>query len=388
MITPIASSQQKMPPFRALQCERLRLTARLPGKRHEASELAPRFQVAQCFRPAAYLQGKHSGDGQAPLQNALPILGVVDDFETRTVPLLKKQNAQGHPSFNAFASHGEVIEAHIRAVNPAIQVKRYQMPFLWCRGNRNVREALKQVIHDWRHRQRADALSLSLGWQVPMERIRQDLNIPDLTADNLPQYRARILKDFYRIRFSGFPRFLNVEWFFRPAKKYVLDCIRLLGILSKRLPVYVSAGNRGAESLNLLLLTPGVHGVGASNAMGAAATYSGKNAWVNRWAKASQKFMPVCDPTGQLQGFSLAQGNLFQRLFKGKKGSVALPADRVRMWADESGNPVASKTDRWEALAMQGTSFAVPQAAAQDLTARANADGFWHSLKKWGHARA
>ncbi len=253
------------------------------------------------------------------------------------------------------------------------------MPWLFLRGYRNVREALKRLIQDWHARNRPDALSLSLGWQVPIARIRQDLNLPDLSEPTLPAYRAQLLKHFYQIRFVGLPRWVPVEWVMRPVKQYVLDCIRMLGIIAKRVPVFVSAGNHGPESLNLLLLAQGVQGVGAVASKGLRAEYSGRNAWVNHWARVNKKFVPVFGPNDTHEGFALQKGTTRKRWVQSSHVPWILPRKRILM---RDSHPIDWRVETWQSVEMKGVSCAVPQVAARFLSRKANQESVWFSMKE------
>lgn len=298
-------------------------------------------------------------------------LAIVDDYQGSGIPaFVKKLTLLGRlmmeSSTNGFVSHGHIVEAHARLSNPDINIYRVQVPYQTRLGQTfyDVRTALRVLKKDLDTGKPIDAVNLSFGLSIPLERIRKDLKLPNLTAENLPLYRETILKEMKNIKLDKLPELSGLGFLKRGQKSYLQDTITLLEQIAQKTPIYLSAGNDGKDCLNLFSLAKGVTTVGATDTEPGVAEYSGKNGFVRKWAQATRRLLPIKTRDGKLAGFALTQDNHPKRFAYVSNRQVLIPLDALRMrwwgrwWAGLKGAFVVN-------YRLSGTSFAAPQVAAR-----------------------
>jgi hypothetical protein len=307
-----------------------------------------------------------------------PLLAIVDDFETGSIPAFVKKSTPMtrlllEAPTNGLVSHGHIVEAHAKIANPDIQIYRVQTPqtrnmALQALGktHSDIPAALRMLNKTLETDNSIDAINLSYGLAMPIKRFQEDLNLPGLNANNIHLYRDTILKNFDKLQFS--PPVLGIKglhWPDNGKKKYIQEAMQLLGEIAKKKTVYISAGNSGETNINILSLVKGVKTVGALNVESGVAKYSANNGFVRDWAKATQRFLPVKNQAGKLDGLTLNEVD--------KAPRVSLNSDDILFSMDNIQMRPWGKGKWHEGLKdagilthpLNGTSFAAPQVAAK-----------------------
>lgn len=337
-------------------------------KERAATTSAPTVQPALSTQIDRLIREKQP---PANLGDEGAILAIVDDYQGSGIPAFaKKRSLLGRLMMesptNGFVSHGHIVEAHARMSTPDINIYRVQVPYHTRLGQTffDVRTALRGLKQDLDTGKPIDAVNLSFGLSIPLERIRKDLKIPELTAENLPLYRDTILKEMKNIKLDTLPELSGLGFLKRGQKTYLQDTIALLEQIAQKTPIYLSAGNDGINYVNLFSLAKGVTTVGATGTESGATEYSGKNGLVQKWAQATRRLLPIKTRDGQLAGFALTRDNHPKRFAYTTNRRVLIPADALKMrwwgrwWAGLKGAFVVN-------CALSGTSFAAPQVAAR-----------------------
>lgn len=189
----------------------------------------------------------------------------VDNFSTRDVDI----NGDGTPDL----SHGDVVVRTARAFNPDIQPVRFDVDI---KPTDTVHQGhVKKLLQ--LHRlcrgivdgdQPVDAVNISVTQEMGLASIAGPGGKP-IDAQSIVQYRRTLID---AMRDLG-----------QLARYWTLRLME--GLVESGVPVYVSAGNSGKEHFTVENLAEGVFSVGATNAQGKKATYSGDNALVNRFAQ-------------------------------------------------------------------------------------------------------
>lgn len=359
-------------------------------------------------RDILMIQASHRKPAQKPIpanpQAAPdgPILAIVDDHQKGRVPAFVKPKTllnllRLEAPINGYIPHGKVVEANAKLIAPNLRIHRVQVPNNpFQNGGWNVKTALKQLKKDLDAGLEIDAVNMSFGTSIPIERLRQDLKLPELTAQNIHKYRTHILKNFDRIQFRSDLEIATLGLVDRGnVKRYVKETIDLVEQIAERKPVYLAAGNDGPNYVNLLSLAKGVITVGAVDAKDRATPYSGNNGLITKWAKVDKRFIPVYDTEKkQLAGLTLHEADSLKKRALLAEQEPLIPMDAVQM-------RVLGKW--WHGLkdagirndVITGTSYAAPQVAAKDLqgnallralksTVSAPKNGFL-GLQKWFH---
>ena len=328
-----------------------------PDNRRQAKQT----DTAMRFRRATTTSS--AGDSFTPKKTA-PLLAIIDDFESPAEAALVKNP---HPLLreartNGWVSHGDIVEAHAKMAQPGVQIIRVETPRIRSldlhtlgKHQADLPGALKMLQKRLETDTRIDAINISFGLSIPIQRLKTDLNLPDLKAHNIRKYREVILKNIDQIQFA--PPILGIKGLSlkeRHQKAYIREVMTLLEDIARKKPVYISAGNMGPEQINILSLVKGVKTVGAINDVRTVAPYSSNSSLVSHWAKANQRFAPIKDNNGILTGLTLMPGN-----------GGFIPRERLQMrhWV-VGGWPTGLKGASINSKLLHGTSFASPQVAA------------------------
>ncbi len=361
----------------------------------KTSFVAQKNQWGQPLRPLP--RGSRPPLHKRPLVWAEGDLGIVDDFKTPTIPVFVKKPTLlsrlrlEHP-LNGYATHGQVVEAHARMVDPTLTIHRVQVPYDYVKRQWDMRAALTETKRQLDNGKVMDAINLSFGVSIPIESLQQDLKLPALTANNIHQYRDTILENFHKVKINRAQELATLGLTGRKNRKYIKDCVDLLEAMAEKVPVFISSGNSGPNEINLMNLARGTVGVGATGARQESASseklkpvrftsgvaeYSAKNGLVTQWGQATKRFIPVKDEKGQLVGLTLHDVNSRRKVAYTREREVLIPLNALHFrkiggW--------------WEGLKdagirnhpLTGTSFASPQVAAKV----ANQNWHWRRVKE------
>ncbi len=299
-----------------------------------------------------------------------PKLAIIDDFKTPFDPAFVKQPNRFlmETPGNGWVTHGDIVEAHAKKAQHGIQIVRLETPRVrslnihsFGRYQADLPGALKIMKKRLETDRSIDAINISFGLPIPIKRLKKDLNLPDLNAQNIRKYRDVILENFDKIQFSrplfGIKALSPTE---NHKRTYIREAMQLLEEIAKIKPVYLSAGNAGPDQFNILSLVKGVKSVGALNNDLSVASYSGNNGLVAYWAQVNQRFAPVTGKNGKLLGITLKE-EPSEPINPG-----FIPTERLQMNPLGAGkwfNGLTGATINPKTL--HGTSYAAPQVAAQ-----------------------
>lgn len=196
-----------------------------------------------------------------------PVL-VYDNFsdERFRIPPVIDLNGDQVPDI----THGEFVEK-------IVELYGHQTVRLNLGGNvvfSDIVESLTKVVNDLESGVTAYS-RINFSQEVPLkisafktDLFADDSSVPEITADNLPLYKEKILRKL---------------WTDRPD--FQLEELNALFLRLEKLgvPFVVAAGNSGASYVNAFSLFPGVTTVGALNIGGAKRVLSADNALVKVW---------------------------------------------------------------------------------------------------------
>jgi hypothetical protein len=250
-------------------------------KNNNVRDLSAKSQVSN-FCGAKLVPNNKNLDARTSQQSALKATAyVVDDFAKKSVDL----NFDG----KADITHGDLVSAYLRSkgIEP-INIERNQV-----RGNREsgflkLIELAEKIESG---KLPVGAVNLSWGININIETFGRKLALP-LNADNLQQYRDRIIERLQTLKTEGdLPLYsYKKRGLFRdniiedrPSTfLYRIEvCERLVRL---GCPIYRAAGNNGHIYFDPVSLAKGVITVGALNGNGKIAEYSGHNSLVKKWA--------------------------------------------------------------------------------------------------------
>src|SRR5699024_6942913 len=98
---------------------------------------------------------------------------------------------------------------------------------------------------------------------------------------------------------------------------------------AKGVKIYISAGNKGKNYLNLYTLADNVNVVGATNSYGTAKTkFSNNNSLVNRWFKGVFSVKKIKDKDGQT-GFDINEDGKIDILAKDTTSRLKIAAESI-----------------------------------------------------------
>jgi hypothetical protein len=302
------------------------------------------------------------------------VLGILDDFEHPTIPLYHHPGEGAEFRYDVFTCHGDVTGAHALMHNPNIYIKARQVPLTSDGKNHNLHRGLQKLNKELEASPRnMDALNISFSQDVSLDRLRNDLDIPEITIKNLPDYRDYIVHSLHKIKFAeAFDAKMGTETqdrlkTNRNISEMYKDCIDMVEDLAQKTPTFISAGNQGHEMLNILLLAKNIHGVGSIDKDGKPCQYSGRNAFVKIWAKTDKKFLPVLGNYGDLAGFRLVNYDYPKRFLKLNEYKPQLSVERA-YFLTQADSPWEDPD--WVEHEQTGTSFASPQAATREVLRR------------------
>ena len=244
-----------------------------------------------------------------------PQIAIIDEYKTKVV----KIDRDDKPDM----LHGEAVETFIKAGLPGAKITRFDTNL----DEASVKKALEEIINS---SVKYDAINISKS---------SDIKISDLSSLIGYKITAKSLKqdkDIIKERFFASP--------YKEAQeiKGIVKDMELLA--SKGVKIYVSAGNKGKDYLNLYTLADRVNVIGASNKYGVVkAGFSCDNALVTRWSKGVFDIKKVKDTNGHA-GFDINENLIPDIAAKDTTSKFKIPQRHI-----------------------YGTSFAAPNALVYDL---------------------
>jgi hypothetical protein len=260
------------------------------------------------------------------------------------------------PQGSGTLTHGQLVEAVLKANLPdGVEILPCPVESEPKQTNRLRPNAFSSALNhllntltgSWFRRPvHVDAVNISLSSNnFFFDHVRQLFDLP-VNRQNVALLRQDILRALKRVG-------QDIE---------TRRIIQLLERISKRVPVFMSGGNRGAYDLNSFLLARGVRGVGSVDVTGKKSIFTADNALVTDWALGEYPVLPV-KRQGTVSGYSLFGDD-----------RVDIPAEQVDITPldayaeydvdlvpptiDVEGNP---------GILLTGTSFATPTAVARFL---------------------
>lgn len=290
------------------------------------------------------------------------------------------------------ATHAAWVKGCARQVYPGVNLRDYPTETLGYRQCNPV-SALEKLAADIKAGEEIGAVNMSLGISVKIRELADKLNLPGLTADNLPEYREEILAKLDEFDFSrcGLYETREMDRLLNGRTAEVLKRIIALveEITAAGIPVFIAGGNDGKEAVNLLNLAKGMTGVGALKQDGEKVVIdpfesqtwwgSADNALLSEWERVFAESEPVIDGAGKLAGFRLIRPG--ETRYKRKRPDIPLSDVEVqgkrllntllpllREKTEEGDNPFEGVLDDVFTPGLSsGTSCAAPQAAARYL---------------------
>lgn len=261
---------------------------------------------------------KQSKDYQNTLKfdkNISPKIAVIDEYKRRVV----RVDWDKKPDM----IHGEAVETFIRAGLPNADITRFDTNL----DEVSVKRALDEILNS---EQQYDAINLSKSSDIKIDDLSSLIGYK-VTAKSLKQD-----KDIIKERFFASP--------YKEAQdiKAIIKKMELLA--SKGVKIYVSAGNKGKDYLNLYTLANNVNVIGATNKYGVTkAPFSCDNSLITRWSKGVFNINKIKDSTGN-SGFDINEDGRADISFNDTTAKLKIPEHYVF-----------------------GTSFAAPNALVRDF---------------------
>ncbi len=214
-----------------------------------------------------------------------PTFAVVDNFLTKTVD----SDGDGKGEL----SHGEVVEAIIKAKCPGAVVKRQGLLPLG-EGELSYSDLIANLkgvkkASDWGTQ--FYGVNISSEATSNFEQASKVLN-QKVTSENIADKKAQLREK------------LNDD------QQELMQSIEALE--EQGIPVYIAAGNNGQAHFNAMSLTNKAKTVGATDVKGNEEDYSAKNSLVSTWAQGTYSTVAVKDKDGKILGFNLTGGNQVQ----------------------------------------------------------------------------
>lgn len=219
------------------------------------------------------------GKNQDSFVKTKPKVAVIDEFSKPTIDI----NSDGIKD----VPHGRLVESIIKSI---IDVDVIELT-----NNNNIKiltdfipEQIKKIEDD----DTIDAVNISAGLSKSLRIIATKVGIPNLTKDNIDQYREKIREYLLESKAD------NVYKVIESVEK----------LTEKGIPVYFAAGNKGAEFVNLFGVARGAINVGGNNANGAKFITSADNSML-RFNRGVYGVAKIFDKIGNLVGYNVSSTN-------------------------------------------------------------------------------
>ncbi len=248
-------------------------------------------------------------------ENVSPKIAVIDEYKNKAV----KIDWDDKPDM----LHGEAVESFIKKGLPDATISRFDTNL----DEVSVKNALDEIL---KSDVKYDAINLSKSSDIKISDLSALIGL-DINAGTLKENKKLIKERFYNSPYQ--------------EAKDIKDIIKKLELLaSKGVRVYISAGNKGKDYLNLYTLADNVNVVGAANKYGVAkSAFSCDNSLVTRWCKGVFKVIKVKTPYGKV-GFDINEDGKSDILVSDTSSMLKIPKRYIF-----------------------GTSFAAPNALVYDF---------------------
>ena len=217
---------------------------------------------------------KQSQDYEKTLKfdNAIsPKIAVIDEYRYPVV----KIDCDNKPDM----IHGEAVEAFIKKGLPNAQIHRFDTNL----DEISIKNALDKIIKSGI---KYNAINISKSSDIKISDLAALIGL-DINAQNLKDNKELIKERFFASSFQ--------------EAKDIKDIINNLELLaSQGVKIYVSAGNKGKDYLNLYTLADNINVIGAANKYGVSkSNFSCDNSLVTRWCKGIFKIKKVKNSDGK-----------------------------------------------------------------------------------------
>lgn len=248
-------------------------------------------------------------------ESCAPKIAVIDQFKNNVI----KVDWDNKPDM----LHGDAVESFIKSGLPNAQISRFDTNL----NESSVQSALDEILKSG---VAYDAINLSKSSDIKLSNLSKLVGF-EVSHQNL-------LKDKNIIK----EKFFNSPYQEAQEIKHIIKSLEKLA--SQGVKIYVSAGNKGRDYINLYTLADNINVVGAANKYGVAKTqFSCDNPLVNRWCKGVYAVKKLTDKDGNI-GFDINEDDKIDILAKDTTSKIKLPAQKI-----------------------YGTSFAAPTALVMDL---------------------
>lgn len=244
-----------------------------------------------------------------------PKIAVIDEYKNNVL----KIDWDNKPDM----IHGEAVESFIKSALPNAEITRFDTNL----NEKSVRDALELILKSGI---KYDALNLSKSSDIKLK----DLSLITgfkVTNETLAKDKKIIKERFFA---SGHKESADIQAIIKSLEE----------LASNGTKIYISAGNRGKQSVNLYTLADGVNVVGALNKYGVLkASFTSDNALINRWYKGVYHISKIED-SAPITGFDINEDGKIDILADDTSAKIKKPASKI-----------------------YGTSFASPSALVSDF---------------------
>ncbi|NLF82362.1 MAG: S8 family peptidase [Candidatus Gastranaerophilales bacterium] len=263
-------------------------------------------------------------------------IAIVDDFTNKSVFI--------DADFKPDLTHGEVVSRFLEEGMPDAELVRFNGHCIQATDDempsdeenicflRSISEQLDKILQDIKNGKTYDAINISLGFDVDFAPYSESFGV---SLQNIASDK-KIIKD----------------WILSPEAQKEHEGWKELGNLIKKLdsisanniPIYIAAGNKGANFYNLFDLGDNSITVGSLNKKGKKANFSARNSAVDRWEQGVFDIKHITDKNSKI-GFDYTGD-----------GTVDITDDKTTAWW-KLPNP----------FKLLGTSVSTPKAIVRDL---------------------
>lgn len=244
-----------------------------------------------------------------------PKIALIDEFRYNAV----KVDWDNKPDM----IHGEAVETFIKAGLPNAEITRFDTNL----DDMSLNKALGEILNS---DTKFDAINISKSSYVKIDDLAEITGVK-VTAQSLKKDKDLIKEKLFASSYKD--------------TEVIKDIIKKLEYLaSKGVKIYISAGNKGKDYLNLYTLADNVNVIGATNKYGVLKTdFSCNNSLVTKWNKGVYCVHRIKSPDGQ-KGFDINEDGKIDISLNKTTSKIKIPQHYV-----------------------YGTSFAAPDALVKDL---------------------
>ncbi|MFH0702506.1 MAG: hypothetical protein V2B14_03070 [bacterium] len=249
-----------------------------------------------------------------------PNVAMIDSFDDKTVDI----DGDGV----ADIAHGESTSAMVKSQCPDANIEEYDGV-----TPDSFNSSCEDIADSINNGKKMDGVNISLAQNMDIDELGEKTGLP-LDRDNLSEYKDQIKN---KMKNSKDPKLQTAYKEIKSIEK----------ITATGTPVYISAGNEGKDSLNLLNLADGATNVGTDH------PYSASNDLVNRYEVGNYESRETYDDNGDPTGYDFT--NDYN--------------------PDVSMDEVSGGTSKKDPYYVAGTSYSAPTALGEDIAGSQNDDG-------------